>query len=145
MQVLERNLRTDASAAPIYDVGGVFALIGSTGGGQNHHGGQTGRPVRPTTRGAKRWPDHAGYLPGRCPRATALYGRMLGVVAHLAHDKAALKDLLGLLSGKKMVIIDTTGVSPRPPQGRYFASAAAAWRAATAGGQCRLPHGAILG
>src|SRR5574344_1245078 len=28
-------------------------------GGQNHHGGQTGRPVRPTTRGAKRWPDHA--------------------------------------------------------------------------------------
>ena len=31
MQVLERNLRTDASAAPIYDVGGVFALIGSTG------------------------------------------------------------------------------------------------------------------
>ena len=41
---------------------------------------------------------------------------MLGVVAHLAHDKAALKDLLGLLSGKKMVIIDTTGVSPRDPR-----------------------------
>ena len=44
------------------------------------------------------------------------YGRMLGVVAHLAHDKAALQDLLGLLAGKKMIIIDTTGVAPRDPR-----------------------------
>ncbi len=29
------------------------------------------------------------------------YGRMLGVVAHLAHDKAALQDLLGLLGGQE--------------------------------------------
>jgi flagellar biosynthesis protein FlhF len=41
------------------------------------------------------------------------YGRMLGVVAHLAHDRAALKDLLNLLSGKRMVIIDTAGLGQR--------------------------------
>ena len=28
------------------------------------------------------------------------YGRMLGVVAHLAHDRAALKDLLTLLASR---------------------------------------------
>jgi flagellar biosynthesis protein FlhF len=41
------------------------------------------------------------------------YGRMLGVVAHLAHDRAALKDLLNLLSNKRMVIIDTAGLGQR--------------------------------
>ena len=46
------------------------------------------------------------------------YGKMLGVVAHLAHDHAALKDLLGLLSSKKMVLIDTTGLAPRDPRKR---------------------------
>jgi flagellar biosynthesis protein FlhF len=43
---------------------------------------------------------------------------MLGVVAHLAHDRAALQDLLGLLAGKRMVLIDTTGVAPRDPRKR---------------------------
>ena len=46
------------------------------------------------------------------------YGRMLGVVAHLAHDRAALQDLLGLLGNKKMVLIDTTGVAPHDPRRR---------------------------
>ena len=46
------------------------------------------------------------------------YGKMLGVVAHLAHDKAALQDLLGLLANKKMVLIDTTGIAPRDPRKR---------------------------
>jgi flagellar biosynthesis protein FlhF len=43
---------------------------------------------------------------------------MLGVVAHLAHDRAALQDLLGLLSNKKMVLVDTTGLAPRDPRKR---------------------------
>ncbi|HBY35067.1 MAG TPA: flagellar biosynthesis protein FlhF, partial [Delftia acidovorans] len=34
MQVLERNLRTDADQAPLYEQGGVFALVGSTGVGK---------------------------------------------------------------------------------------------------------------
>ena len=31
----------------------------------------------------------------------------------IAHDRAALQDLLGLLSNRKLVLIDTTGVAPR--------------------------------
>jgi flagellar biosynthesis protein FlhF len=46
------------------------------------------------------------------------YGKMLGIVAHLAHDRAALQDLLGLLANKKMVLIDTTGLAPRDPRKR---------------------------
>ena len=41
---------------------------------------------------------------------------MLGMVAHLAHDRAALQDLLGLLANKQLVLIDTTGVAPRDPR-----------------------------
>jgi flagellar biosynthesis protein FlhF len=34
MQVLERNLRTDAAQPAIYEQGGVFALVGATGVGK---------------------------------------------------------------------------------------------------------------
>ncbi|MFC4622246.1 flagellar biosynthesis protein FlhF [Comamonas nitrativorans] len=116
MQVLERNLRTDAAASPIYEVGGVFALIGSTGVGKT-----TTAAKLAALCAQKHGPQSVGlitldtYRVGGHEQLRA-YGRMLGVVAHLAHDKAALQDLLGLLSGKKMVIIDTTGVAPRDPR-----------------------------
>jgi flagellar biosynthesis protein FlhF len=44
------------------------------------------------------------------------YGRLMGVVAHLAHDRAALKDLLSLLSGKRLVVIDTAGLGQKDPR-----------------------------
>ena len=116
MQVLERNLRTDAADAPIYETGGVYALVGSTGVGktttaaklaalcaQKHGAGSVGLITLDT------------YRVGAHEQLRA-YGRMLGVVAHLAHDKAALQDLLGLLANKKLVLIDTTGVAPRDPR-----------------------------
>ena len=34
MEVLERNLRTDAGMAPLYEEGGIYALVGSTGVGK---------------------------------------------------------------------------------------------------------------
>ena len=118
LDVLQRNLKTDEGGVPLYNEGGVFALVGATGVGK-------------TTTAAK--------LAGLCARAHGpgsvglitldsyrigaheqlrTYGKMLGVVAHLAHDHAALKDLLGLLSSKKMVLIDTTGLAPRDPRKR---------------------------
>jgi flagellar biosynthesis protein FlhF len=118
MSVLERNIKTDGTGSTLEDEGGVFAMVGSTGVGK-------------TTTAAK--------LAGLCARAHGAnsvglitldtyrvgaheqlraYGKMLGVVAHLAHDRAALKDLLGLLSNKKMVLIDTTGLAPRDPRKR---------------------------
>ena len=118
MDVLERNLKTDSEGPTLQEEGGVFALIGATGVGK-------------TTTTAK--------LAGLCARTHGVasvglitldtyrvgaheqlraYGKMLGVVAHLAHDKVALQDLLGLLSNKKMVLIDTTGLAPRDPRKR---------------------------
>lgn len=41
------------------------------------------------------------------------YGRILGVPVHTAHDRASLEDLLELLAGKKMVLIDTAGTAQR--------------------------------
>ncbi|MGE8396115.1 MAG: flagellar biosynthesis protein FlhF [Comamonas sp.] len=116
VQVLERNLRTDSADAPIWDKGGVFALVGSTGVGKT-----TTAAKLAALCAAKHGPNSVGlitldtYRVGGHEQLRA-YGRMLGVVAHLAHDKAALQDLLGLLAGKKMVIIDTTGVAPRDPR-----------------------------
>ena len=113
MEAIERNLKT--SAKTLYEEGGGYALIGATGVGK-------------TTTVAK--------LAGQCAKAHGAasvgmitldthrvggheqlreHGRALGIVAHLAHDRAALHDLLGLLSNKKMVLIDTTGLAPRDP------------------------------
>ena len=116
VQVLERNLRTDSAEAPIWETGGVFALVGSTGVGKT-----TTAAKLAALCAAKHGAHNVGlitldtYRVGGHDQLRA-YGRMLGVVAHLAHDKAALQDLLGLLAGKKMVIIDTTGVAPRDPR-----------------------------
>ncbi len=118
MDTLERNLRTDAGERPLYEEGGIFALVGSTGVGK-------------TTTTAKlaamcariHGPASVGLITLDTYRVGAhdqlrSYGRMLGIVAHLAHDRAALQDLLGLLSSKKMVLIDTTGIAPRDPRKR---------------------------
>ncbi len=118
MDVLERNIRTDIDGPAIQDDGGVFALVGATGVGKTttaaklaalcvkHHG-----------------PASVGLITLDTFRVAAheqlrAFGRMLGVVAHLAHDRAALQDLLGLLAGKRLVLIDTAGMAPRDPRTR---------------------------
>ncbi|WP_326541673.1 flagellar biosynthesis protein FlhF [Pseudorhodoferax sp.] len=116
IEVLQRNLHTDEQAAPLYVEGGVFALVGATGVGktttaaklaahcvQTHGAASVGLVTLDT------------YRVGAHEQLRS-YGRMLGVVAHLAHDRAALQDLLGLLANKRMVLVDTTGVAPRDPR-----------------------------
>jgi flagellar biosynthesis protein FlhF len=118
MEILERNLKTDADSALIHEEGGIFALVGATGVGK-------------TTTAAKlaglcarlHGPSSVGLITLDTYRVGAheqlrTYGRMLGVVAHLAHDRAALQDLLGLLSNKKMILVDTTGLAPSDPRKR---------------------------
>ncbi|GAA4417527.1 flagellar biosynthesis protein FlhF [Acidovorax lacteus] len=118
MDVLERNLRTDADAPPLYEEGGIYALVGSTGVGK------TTTTAKLAAHCARiHGPGSVGLITLDTYRVGAheqlrTYGRMLGIVAHQAHDRAALQDLLGLLSGKKMVLIDTTGVAPRDPRKR---------------------------
>ncbi len=116
--ILTRNLRTDASAQAIHEEGGTFALIGATGVGKTTTAAKlAGLCAR--THGA----NSVGLITLDTYRVGAhdqlrAYGRMLGVVAHLAHDRAALQDLLGLLANKKMVLIDTTGIAPNDPRKR---------------------------
>ncbi|MFZ4287619.1 flagellar biosynthesis protein FlhF [Variovorax sp. HJSM1_2] len=118
MDVLERNLKTDAAGQSLVQEGGIYALVGATGVGktttaaklaaqcvQMHGANSVGLVTLDTYR-------VAGHEQLRA------YGRMLGVVAHLAHDRAALQDLLSLLANKKMVLIDTTGIAPRDPRKR---------------------------
>ena len=118
LDVLERNLKTDAEMKPLYEEGGTYALVGSTGVGK-------------TTTAAKLAglcaQKHGASSVGLITLDTYRIGaheqlrsfcRMLGVVAHLAHDRAALQDLLGLLGSKKMVLIDTTGIAPHDPRRR---------------------------
>jgi flagellar biosynthesis protein FlhF len=118
MDILERNLKTDAHTSPIHEEGGIFALVGATGVGK-------------TTTAAKlaglcariHGPSSVGLITLDTYRVGAheqlrTYGRMLGVVAHLAHDRAALQDLLGLLANKKMILVDTTGLAPSDPRKR---------------------------
>ncbi len=116
--VLVRNLRTDSTTHPLYEEGGSFALIGATGVGKTTTAAKlAGLCAR--THGA----NSVGLITLDTYRVGAheqlrAYGRMLGVVAHLAHDRPALQDLLGLLSNKKMVLIDTTGLAPNDPRKR---------------------------
>jgi len=117
MDVLERNLKTDTGRSLPED-GGVYALVGATGVGK------TTTTAKLAGLCARQYgPASVGLITLDTYRIGAheqlrTYGRMLGVVAHLAHDQAALQDLLNLLSNKKMILIDTTGVAPRDPRKR---------------------------
>lgn len=118
MDVLERNLRTDANSPALHEEGGVFALIGATGVGKTTTAAKlAGQCARTHGPGSVGLITLDTYRVGAHEQLRA-YGKMLGVVAHLAHDKAALQDLLGLLANKKMVLIDTTGIAPRDPRKR---------------------------
>jgi flagellar biosynthesis protein FlhF len=118
VDVLERNLKTDSNGPLLQEEGGVFALIGATGVGKTTTTAKlAGLCAR--THG----PGSVGLITLDTYRVGAheqlrTFGKMLGVVAHLAHDHIALQDLLGLLSNKKMVLIDTTGLAPRDPRKR---------------------------
>lgn len=112
-QVLQRNLNTADKEAAIEDQGGIFALIGSTGVGKT-----TSTAKLAAMFAAKHGAQNLGLITLDAYRVGAhdqlrAYGRILGVPVHMAHDRAALEDLLELLSGKKMVLIDTAGMAQR--------------------------------
>jgi len=111
--VLTRNLSSDDTGPAIEEQGGVFALIGSTGVGKTTTTAKLAAAFA-TRYGA----GQLGLITLDAYRVGAheqlrAYGRILGVPVHTAHDRASLEDLLGLLEGKKMVLIDTAGMAQR--------------------------------
>jgi flagellar biosynthesis protein FlhF len=116
--VLERNLPTGEREAALEDVGGVFAMVGSTGVGKTTSTAKLAAAFA-TRHGAA----HLGLITLDAYRVAAheqlrTYGRILGVPVHTAHDRASLEDLLDLLSAKKMVLIDTAGMAQRDTRTR---------------------------
>jgi flagellar biosynthesis protein FlhF len=114
--VLTRNLKTADASSSLCDEGGVYALMGATGVGK------TTTAAKLAAQCVKAYgANSVGLITLDTYRVAGYeqlrsYGRMLGVVAHLAHDAAALQDLLNLLSNKRMVIIDTAGLSQNDPR-----------------------------
>jgi flagellar biosynthesis protein FlhF len=102
-----------STTVPTFDEGGVFALTGPTGVGK-------------TTTVAKIAAQYAmRHGAGQVALITAdvyrigaqeqlrSFGQLLGVPVHVAHDRGALQELLGLFGDRKLVLIDTAGVSQR--------------------------------
>ncbi|MBV8501812.1 MAG: flagellar biosynthesis protein FlhF [Paucibacter sp.] len=111
--VLARNLSTDEGMPALEEQGGVFALIGSTGVGKTTSTAKLAAAFA-TRYGA----GQLGLITLDAYRVGAheqlrAYGRILGVPVHTAHDRSSLEDLLELLSGKKMILIDTAGMAQR--------------------------------
>jgi flagellar biosynthesis protein FlhF len=116
--VLERNLATAEGEAALEDQGGVYALVGATGVGKTTTTAKIAAAFA-TKYGA----SNLGLITLDAYRIGAheqlrAYGRILGVPVHTAHDRASLEDLLELLGGKKMVLIDTAGMAQRDSRTR---------------------------
>jgi flagellar biosynthesis protein FlhF len=116
--VLERNLHAAEGETALEDQGGVFALIGATGVGKTTTTAKIAAAFA-TQHGS----GALGLITLDAYRVGAqeqlrTYGRILGVPVHTAHDRASLEDLLELLAGKKMVLIDTAGMAQRDARTR---------------------------
>ncbi len=111
--ILEQNLLAAGADQAIEDRGGVFALVGPTGVGKT-----TTTAKIAAAFAARHGASNLGLITLDAYRVGAheqlrAYGRILGVPVHTAHDRASLEDLLDLLTGKKMVLIDTAGMAQR--------------------------------
>jgi flagellar biosynthesis protein FlhF len=116
--LLQRNLLTSEDETDLEDEGGVYALIGSTGVGKT-----TSTAKLATAFATRHGPSQLGLITLDAYRVGAheqlrAHGRILGVPVHTAHDRAAMEDLLDLLSSKKMVLIDTAGLAQRDARTR---------------------------
>ncbi len=116
--VLERNILTGETDGALEDQGGVYAMVGATGVGKT-----TSTAKIAAAFAAKYGAGNLGLITLDAYRLGAheqlrAYGRILGVPVHTAHDRASLEDLLDLLAGKKMVLIDTAGMAQRDSRTR---------------------------
>lgn len=116
--VLERNILTGEADGALEDQGGVYAMVGATGVGKT-----TSTAKIAAAFAAKYGAGNLGLITLDAYRLGAheqlrAYGRILGVPVHTAHDRASLEDLLELLAGKKMVLIDTAGMAQRDSRTR---------------------------
>lgn len=110
--VLERNLRT-AEADEIVERGGVYALVGPTGVGK------TTTVAKIAARCVVRYGvENLALLTTDSYRIGGheqlrIYGKLLGVPVRAVKDTADLQLALSELRGKRLILIDTVGMSQR--------------------------------
>lgn len=112
-KALGRDLRAMSSDADLIDQGGVYALVGPTGVGKTTTTAKIA--ARCVVRhGAEKLAliTTDGYRIG-AQEQLRIYGRILGVPVFPVRDAADLRQTLGELRNKHMVLIDTVGMSQR--------------------------------
>jgi len=116
MQALQRNLRTDAGQPSLDEAGGTYALLGTGGSGKTASAAKLAALCAQQHGAASVGLIALGDAHGTTHLQLRHSARALGISAHSAHDRASLQDLLGLLSGKRLVLIDTPGLPARDPR-----------------------------
>lgn len=116
MNTFTRLLAIDDAAPALEDEGGILALVGATGVGKT-----TAIAKLATLCARAHGAASVGLITLDTQRAGAheqlrAFGRSIDVVAHQAHDTAALQELLNLLAHKRLVLIDTAGHAPHDPR-----------------------------
>lgn len=112
-EVVALNLKVVDARAAIEESGGAYALVGPTGVGK------TTTVAKLAARFAVRYGSGAlglitldAYRVGAHDHLRA-YGRILGAPVHLAQDAATLRELLVAMQNKRLVLIDSCGLSQR--------------------------------
>ncbi|MQY51618.1 flagellar biosynthesis protein FlhF [Rhodocyclus tenuis] len=109
----DRSLLTTDGGSDIVDRGGVYALVGPTGVGKTTTTAKlAARCVLRHGAAKVALVTTDGYRIG-AHEQLRIYGRILGVPVHLVKDAADLRQTLGELQHKHMVLIDTMGMSQR--------------------------------
>ncbi len=111
--VIALNLKVVAEPEGIVEAGGAYALVGPTGVGK------TTTVAKLAARFAVKYGSGAlglitldAYRVGAHEQLRA-YGRILGAPVHLAQDSATLRELLVSMQNKRLVLIDSCGLSQR--------------------------------
>jgi flagellar biosynthesis protein FlhF len=114
-------LRTLGSAVPLAAIdpaaaGGCYAVVGPTGVGK------TTTIAKLAARAALQWgPDCIGLITADTFRVAAreqlgTYGQILGIPVHQAGDAAELEAAMAALGDRRLVLVDTAGMSQRDPR-----------------------------
>ena len=111
--VLSRNLHCADSARDLVEAGGTYALVGPTGVGK------TTTIAKLAARCVVKYGAQSlglittdSYRIGAFDQL-AIYGKILGVKVHSAQSFSELQAALGSLRGKRLILIDTTGMGQR--------------------------------
>lgn len=111
--VLSRNLRCVDPARDMVEAGGIYALVGPTGVGK------TTTTAKLAARCVVKYGAQSlGLITTDSYRIGAfdqlsIYGKILGVPVHSAQSYGELEATIATMSGKRMVLIDTTGMGQR--------------------------------